>query len=151
MSRPFNTDGLMTFPPDNGEPITLNAFESIECAIAFDVRDWSEDRRSAWIYAIVFGWDDADSWVAEKYGWDEDDRKRAIMMHEQWLKVKETEEQPKIVRCEDCKYWVCIECEGMQHTACKLSENPRAPEFLYHPSAKDFCSSGKRKDEVANG
>lgn len=33
------TDGLMVFPPDNGKPITMNAFESIERAIAFDVRD----------------------------------------------------------------------------------------------------------------
>lgn len=35
MSRQFNTDGLIVFHPDNGAraPITLNAFESIECAI----------------------------------------------------------------------------------------------------------------------
>lgn len=52
----------------------------------------------------------------------------------------------EIVRCQNCKYWVCIEHEGMQHTACKLSENPRAPEYLYHPSAKDFCSRGERGD-----
>ena len=93
MSKQFNTDGLMVFPPDNGEPITLNAFESIECAIAFDVRDWSEDRRSAWIYAIVFGWDYEDSWdeLAKKFGWDEEDRKRANVMHEQWIKAKETQ------------------------------------------------------------
>lgn len=98
MSRQFNTDGLMVFPPDNGEPITSNAFESIECAIAFDVRDWGADRRSAWIYAIVFGWDYEDSWdeTAKKFGWDEEDRKRAIMMHEQWIKAKETKEQGPI-------------------------------------------------------
>ena len=91
MSRQFNTDGLMVFPSDNGDPITLNALESIECAIAFDVRDWSEDRRSAWIYGIVFGWDYEDSWDkdAKKFGWDEEDRKRANMMHEQWIKAKE--------------------------------------------------------------
>ena len=94
MSRQFNTDGLMVFPPDNGEPITLDAFKSIECAIAFDVRDWCEDRRHAWIYAIVFGWDDAWDEVAEKFGWDEEDRKRAIMLHEQWMKAKEAIEQP---------------------------------------------------------
>ena len=94
MSRQFNTDGLMVFPPDNGEPITLNAFKSIECAIAFDVRDWCEDRRHAWIYAIVFGWDDAWDEVAEKVGWHEEDRNRAIMLHEQWMKAKEAIEQP---------------------------------------------------------
>ena len=133
MSRQFNTDGLTVFPPDNGEPITLNAFESIECAIAFDVRDWSADRRSAWIYAIVFGWDYEDSWdkVAEKYGWDEEDRKRAIMMHEQWLKAKETEKPPEIVRCKDCKWYdeyisMCDNC-GL----------PREQTF--------FCSDGERR------
>lgn len=85
MSRQFNTDGLLVFPPDNGEPITLNAFESIECTIVFDVHDWLEDRRSAWIYTIVFGWDDE---VAKKFCWDEEDHKRANMMHEQWIRAK---------------------------------------------------------------
>ena len=91
MSRQFNTDGLTIFPSNNGEPITLNAFDSIEYAIAFDVRDWPNERRSAWICAIVFGWGHKDSWdeAAEKFGWDEEDRKRANMMHEQWIKAKE--------------------------------------------------------------
>ena len=94
MSRSYNTDGIMRFPP-NEEPITLNAFESIECAIAFDVRDWFEDRRSAWIYTIIFGDVCGDSWdkVAKKFGWDEEDRKRANMMHEQWIKAKEMKVQ----------------------------------------------------------
>lgn len=60
MSNCFNTDGLFTVPATNG-PITTNALESIECTIAFDVRDWSEDRRSQWIYFIVFGIDN-ESW-----------------------------------------------------------------------------------------
>lgn len=138
MSRQFNTDGLMVFPPDNGEPITLNAFESIECAIAFDVRDWGNDRRSAWIYAIVFGWgfedwDDEDSWdeIAEKFGWDEEDRKRAKMMHEQWIKAKETKEQPEIVRCKDCTYRGEINC----------------PQYYRRTELSDdyFCADGERK------
>ena len=34
-----------------------------------------------------------DSWdeVAKKFGWDEEDRKRANVMHEQWIKAKETQ------------------------------------------------------------
>ena len=94
MSRQFNTDGLMVFHPDNVEPITLNAFESIECAIAVDVRDWCADRSLAWIYAIVFCFDDAWDELAEKYGWDEEAHKRAIMLHEQWMKAKEAKYQP---------------------------------------------------------
>lgn len=95
MSDQYNTDGMMVFPPMGQGPITDNAFESIECAIAFDVRDWSEDRRSAWIYAIVFGWDYDDAWdcVAKKFGWNDEDRKRAAAFHEQWEKAKEMVQQ----------------------------------------------------------
>ena len=90
MSDQYNTDGMIVFPKANQSPVTNNAFESIECAIAFDVRDWAEDRRSAWIYAIVFGWDYDDAWneMAEKFGWDEQDHKRAAAFHEQWEKAK---------------------------------------------------------------
>lgn len=87
----------------------MNAFESIECAIAFDVRDWCEDRRSAWIYAIVFGWDYEDSWdeIAKKFGWDVEDRKRANMMHEQWMKAKEAKEQ-EVMNVDTFMQW-CID------------------------------------------
>lgn len=138
MSRQFNTDGLMVFPPDNGEPITLNAFESIECAIAFDVRDWSEDRRSAWIYSIVFGWDYEDSWdnVANKFGWDEEDRKRANMMHEQWMKAKEAKDQPEIIRCRDCRKKDKEECPMYVDYPCTNK-----------PGDDWFCADGERKND----
>ena len=138
MSRQFNTDGLMVFPPDNGEPITMNAFESIECAIAFDVRDWSEDRRSAWIYAIVYGWGYEDSWdeVSKKFGWDEEDRKRANVLHEQWIKAKEMKEQPEIVRCKDCKHW-----DEKKHECHNVKSY-----MQYRPCFKDwFCADGERE------
>ena len=91
MSKPYNTDGLFVFPSLDDEPaITMNALESIECTIAFDVRDWAADRRSAWIYAIVFGWGYDGAWeeVAKEFGWDEADKKRAQAMHEQWIRAK---------------------------------------------------------------
>ena len=137
MSRQFNTDGLMVSPSDNGEPITLNAFESIECAIAFDVRDWSEDRRSAWIYSIIFGRDDEDSWnkVAKEFGWDEEDRKRANMMHEQWIKAKEKMEQPEIVRCKNCKYGEPL-CQPWTDVMCTQNRATHNPDW--------FCADGKR-------
>lgn len=34
-----------------------NPFTSIGDTIAFDVRDWSQDKRMAWIYGIACGWD----------------------------------------------------------------------------------------------
>ena len=89
MSNPNKTDGFFTFLAIN-EPITQNALESIECAIAFDVRDWGADRRSAWIYQIVFGNGDSETWeeLSEDFGWDDDDKERARRMHEQWVKAK---------------------------------------------------------------
>lgn len=64
-----------------------NALLHLMCEIG------GEDRRSAWIYAIVFGWDYEDSWneVAKKFGWNEEDHKRANTMHEQWIKAKKGE------------------------------------------------------------
>ena len=117
----------------------LNAFKSIECAIAFDVRDWLEDWRSAWIYAIVFGLGYEDSWdeVAKKFGWDEEDRKIANIMHGQWEKAKETKEQPEIVKCKDCKYG-CGRGRGMycQFIECKTGALHKEDWF---------CAGGKRR------
>lgn len=91
MSDSYNTDGLYGLPPINQK--IQNVFDSIECTIAFDVRDWSEDRRSAWIYAIIFGLDD-ESWneMFKRFRWDNADRQRAESMHEQWKRAKRMEE-----------------------------------------------------------
>ena len=100
MSAQYNTDGLFTFPTET-HPITMNALESVECTIAFDVKDWREDRRSAWIYLIVFGWDEETDEVAGKFGWDLQDIERGNLMHQQWERAKEfllkflAAEQPK--------------------------------------------------------
>ena len=96
MSRRYNTDGMLVLPDDGTGP-KLNALESIECAIAFDVHDWASSRRHAWIYAIVFG-RDAEAWseFRECYGWDEEDIARAKMYHEQWEALKKALEEGKI-------------------------------------------------------
>lgn len=82
MSNRYNTDGMLVFPESETEPI-LNPLESIACAIAFDVRDWFEDRRSAWVYSIVFGLeDDTDIQVCrDRFHWDEDDFDRVNKLH----------------------------------------------------------------------
>ena len=90
MSKRFNTDGMYIVPSTSGPELT--ATESIECAIAFDVASLGElSRRTAWVYCIVYGVDDDDSWniVASRWGWDDADRKRASDYHFQWLKVKD--------------------------------------------------------------
>lgn len=96
-------------------------------------------RRSAWIYAIVCGWDYEDSWdeVAKKFGWDEEDRKRANMMHEQWMKAKEAKDQPEIVRCRERVFarklqgrFICTNTGHCQSRTVGLDW---------------FCADGKRK------
>ena len=86
MSSGFNTDGLFTFPQSES-PIN-NCLDSIKCAIAFDVRDWSEDRRSAWIYGIVFGWGSAIDEIKQKFNWDANDIERLRIFHEEWNKLE---------------------------------------------------------------
>ena len=94
MSNQYNTDGLYIFPMAR-DTIALNAFESIKCAIAFDVRDHLVERRSAWIYFIVFGIEDEDgqeAWekCAKLHGWDEKDKKRIMYYHDQFVSAEET-------------------------------------------------------------
>jgi len=80
----YTTDGMYGMPV-----INTNCLESIECSIAFDVRDWSEDKRSAWIYGIVFGWKDEKKEIQAKFNWSDEDIKRIEKYHEQWVKLKE--------------------------------------------------------------
>ena len=79
----YNTDGMYGMPV-----IEDDCFNSIERAIGFDVRDWSEDRRSAWIYAIVFGWDEGESEIKKKFSWTDEDISRVHKYHNQWEKFK---------------------------------------------------------------
>ena len=78
------------------EDIT-NPLKYIECVIAFDVRDWSEDKRLAVIYAIVFGWGKEDGiydcWpeVQKRFGWSDEGVKRLKKFHEKWQRWSEEE------------------------------------------------------------
>ena len=62
-------------------------FESIEQAMAFAVKDWSLDRRDAWIYGIVHGWDDYEE-LCEKHGWSKEAKERLIRLHNSWNNMK---------------------------------------------------------------
>lgn len=74
------------------EEIT-NPLEYIECIIAFDVRDWSEDHRLAAIYAIVFGWDEESySELQVIYRWSDMAIERLKKFHEEWERLKKKNE-----------------------------------------------------------
>lgn len=90
MSIAYNTDGLFTLPPTEGRG--EDPLESIECTIAFDVRDWCNDRRSAWIYAIVFGIDNEYGEIdrcKRQFKWDDKDIERVKRLHAKWERLKE--------------------------------------------------------------
>lgn len=65
-----------------------NPLDVLECIIAFDSRDWADDKRDRMIYAIVFGWDDE---CYESFGWDEDTIAEYKKLHERFKKLKEIE------------------------------------------------------------
>ena len=51
-------------------PEPQNIFESLGNCVAFHCRDWSADKRDAWIFGIVCGWDDeAMAEIAKKHRW----------------------------------------------------------------------------------
>ena len=79
MNSSYNTDGMYGMPV-----IDTNCLESIKMAIAFDVRDWGEDRRSAWIYGIVFGYDEELEEVKTKFRWTDEDVERLNRYHNEW-------------------------------------------------------------------
>lgn len=63
-----------------GESIVKDAINSLRNIIATDPRDWSVDKRDAWIYAIIVGWEGALGDVAEQHGWNRDTRVRLQAM-----------------------------------------------------------------------
>lgn len=81
----YETDGMYGMPVKE----EMGCLESIECAIAFDVRDWSEDRRSAWIYGIVFGFgEEGEQEVKQKFHWTNEDINRLHRYHDEWEILK---------------------------------------------------------------
>lgn len=82
--------------------------ESLRATLATDARDWSVDRRDAWIWGIVNGWDrepgdpeeeDAMGEVAARHGWTPETVERLRLLHrafdeafsQPWKEKKETQ------------------------------------------------------------
>jgi hypothetical protein len=56
--------------------------ESLARAIAFDSADWSQNKRMAWIYGVVLGWNsDAMAEVAALHNWNADTVARIRRLH----------------------------------------------------------------------
>jgi len=78
---------------------TTKPLESLERALAFDSRDWSQNKRDAWIYGIICGWENEDSLpgekeddavdeICEKHGFD---KVRLKELRKNYLKIKSLE------------------------------------------------------------
>lgn len=69
-------------PADPVDPAVSGWRESLSIAINFCSRDWSSDRRDAWIYGVVVGWgDESIAELAEKHGWGKDTQARLRRLH----------------------------------------------------------------------
>ncbi len=66
-----------------------NPLESIHNVLTCSVRDYSVDRRDAWVYGIVVGWDDESyAELAIKHNWKKEDIERNIFMHQIYIKMR---------------------------------------------------------------
>jgi len=71
--------------------------ESLENTIAFDSKDWGADKRSAWIYGIILGWNDNElgneiqkdirQEFKRKFDWKHEDFERLEMLHDKFEKA----------------------------------------------------------------
>lgn len=70
-----------------------NPLESIATAIAFSPRDWSSHHRDAWIYGIVFGWDEDDlEELKKRYSWTNETVARLKFLHDEY-KIKKNKNE----------------------------------------------------------
>lgn len=62
------------------------AKDSVASCMAFSSRDWSIDRRDAWMWGIVHGWDDESmTEIAALHNWRCDDVDRLRRLRTDWL------------------------------------------------------------------
>ena len=69
-----------------------NPLESISYAMAFSVHDWSIEKRDAWIYGVILGWDDVSmKELQQKFDWPDSEYQRLNRMHERFVAMQEAE------------------------------------------------------------
>lgn len=71
------------------EDVIDDPIASIENTLAFDSRDWSTDKRDAWLWGVVFGWDEAMEQVAKMHKWTPETVERLGQLHRQWVALRQ--------------------------------------------------------------
>ena len=67
----------------------LSSKESLHNTLAFNARDWSEDKADAWLWGIIIGWDkNSMEEIQQKHGWTEASVKRLRTLHKEFLRLK---------------------------------------------------------------
>ena len=64
---------------------TESPLESLSVTIPFSSKDWGKEKRDAWIYGIICGWDDnCFSEFEMKFGWNIETFERLKRLHEKF-------------------------------------------------------------------
>lgn len=67
-----------------------NPIESLKNTIPFSVMDWGTEKRNAWVYGIVCGWDEnCFQEFNMKFGWDKDTWNRLKRLHDSFDRLEE--------------------------------------------------------------
>ena len=81
---------------------TLKPIDSLQSTLAFAPRDWGENKRDAWLWGVINGWDEeveegetqsAMDEICKKHNWNDIDRQRLITLHKNFMKLKEQEDK----------------------------------------------------------
>ncbi len=93
-----------------------NPFESLQNCIAFHSRDWARDKRDAWVYGVIVGWDDASlKELAFKHCWYDETVARLKRLHERYMQIYMLTEENDTLRSKlrDLhKCWIWQEPDG---------------------------------------
>lgn len=80
--------------------------KSLSMTIPFSCRDWATEKRDAWVWGIVCGWDD-DCFpeFQRKFGWDKEIFERLKRLHTRFeaLQEKQERENPQPLTLEQLK------------------------------------------------
>lgn len=63
-------------------PLPDNFVDSLKACLLYSSRDWDMNKRDAWLYGVIVGWEDSKlGELAKKFGWREEDVTRLKGFH----------------------------------------------------------------------